>query len=242
MTFLLPALNEAPSIANCVIRCRNVLQKLLCEGEVIVVDNSSTDETAEIAAAAGARVVTAETRGYGAAISTGLLHVKTKYTIMADADGSYAFEDAERFYRALDDGYDLVVGNRFQGGIAPGAMPVLNRWLGNPVLSGVGRLLFRLPVKDLHCGLRGFRTESIVRLPVTSTGMEFASEMIIRSHQRRLKMTEVPTTLSVDDRKGPPHLRPWRDGWRHLKLMLRLFLDRRRVPPEAVGEMVEVRS
>jgi hypothetical protein len=173
-----------------------------------------------MAAALGARVVPVKERGYGAAILGGVAAARGAYIIMGDADDSYDFSALDPFVEKLRDGYELVMGNRFAGGIAPGAMPPLHRILGNPVLSFIGRLLFKLPVRDFHCGLRGFNTAAIRRLELVTSGMEFASEMVIRSGLESLRIAEVPTTLSVDGRSRAPHLKTWRDGWRHLKLLL----------------------
>ena len=190
------------------------------EGEVIVADNGSTDGSRELARAAGARVVPVEAKGYGSALMGGILAARGKYVVMGDADDSYDFSHVPRFLEKLRAGYDLVMGNRFLGGIQPGAMPALHRYLGNPVLSGIGRLFFHSPCGDFHCGLRGFSKEAIERLDLRTTGMEFASEMVVKATLHGLRIGEVPTTLSPDGRSRPPHLRSWRDGWRHLRFLL----------------------
>jgi hypothetical protein len=185
-----------------------------------VADNGSTDGSQVIARAEGARVVDVATRGYGAALIAGIEAARGKYVMMADADASYHFEHLPRFLPKLDEGFDLVMGNRFAGSIERGAMPPLHKYIGNPILSTIGRVFFSIPVRDFHCGLRAFRRDSILALNLRTTGMEFASEMVVKSSLAGLRMTEVPTTLSPDGRSRPPHLRSWRDGWRHLRFLL----------------------
>src|SRR5208283_2195791 len=189
-------------------------------GEVVVADNGSTDGSQRIATEEGARVVDVATRGYGAALIAGIEAARGKYVMMADADASYHFEHLPRFLPKLYEGYDLVMGNRFAGAIERGAMPPLHKYIGNPILSAVGRIFFSIPVRDFHCGLRAFRRDAILGLNLHTTGMEFASEMVVKSGLAGLRMTEVPTTLSPDGRSRPPHLRSWRDGWRHLRFLL----------------------
>jgi glycosyltransferase involved in cell wall biosynthesis len=220
LTILMPCLNEAETLAICVRQAAQAIHDSGLTGEVVVADNGSVDGSLEIAAAEGARVVNVSTRGYGAALIAGIESARGKYIMMADADASYHFEHLPRFLPKLDEGYDLVMGNRFAGGIEPGAMPPLHKYLGNPVLSAVGRIFFRIPVRDFHCGLRAFRRDSILKLNLRTTGMEFASEMVVKASLAGLRMTEVPTTLSPDGRSRPPHLRSWRDGWRHLRFLL----------------------
>jgi glycosyltransferase involved in cell wall biosynthesis len=220
LTILMPCLNEAETISVCVEKAMAYLKRANIKGEVLIADNGSTDGSQAMAAALGARVVPVKERGYGAAILGGVAAARGAYIIMGDADDSYDFSALDPFVEKLRDGYELVMGNRFAGGIAPGAMPPLHRILGNPVLSFIGRLLFKLPVRDFHCGLRGFNTAAIRRLELVTSGMEFASEMVIRSGLESLRIAEVPTTLSVDGRSRAPHLKTWRDGWRHLKLLL----------------------
>ena len=220
LTILMPCLNEAETLAICVRQAAQAIHNSGVRGEVVVADNGSVDGSLEIAAAEGARVVNAPTRGYGAALIAGIEAARGKYVMMADADASYHFEHLPRFLPKLDEGYDLVMGNRFAGGIEPGAMPPLHKYLGNPVLSTIGRVFFRIPVRDFHCGLRAFRRDSILKLNLRTTGMEFASEMVVKASLAGLRMTEVPTTLSPDGRSRPPHLRSWRDGWRHLRFLL----------------------
>ena len=225
VSILMPCLNEAETLAFCVRQAVAALRDNNISGEVIVADNGSTDGSQQIATAEGARVVDVPVRGYGAALIAGIEAARGKYILMADADASYHFEHLPRFLPKLDEGYDLVMGNRFSGSIEPGAMPPLHRYLGNPVLSSIGRIFFRIPVRDFHCGLRAFRRDPILALNLRTTGMEFASEMVVKSSLAGLRMTEVPTTLSPDGRSRPPHLRSWRDGWRHLRFLL-LFSPR----------------
>jgi glycosyltransferase involved in cell wall biosynthesis len=220
LTILMPCLNEAETLAICVRQAAQAIHDSGVRGEVVVADNGSVDGSLEIAAAEGARVVNVSTRGYGAALIAGIEAAHGKYIMMADADASYHFEHLPRFLPKLDEGYDLVMGNRFAGAIEPGAMPPLHRYLGNPVLSTIGRVFFRIPVRDFHCGLRAFRRDAILKLNLRTTGMEFASEMVVKASLAGLRMTEVPTTLSPDGRSRPPHLRSWRDGWRHLRFLL----------------------
>ena len=222
LTILMPCLDEAETIASCIDEARAFLERAGVGGEVLIADNGSTDGSIGIAEAHGARVVRVGTRGYGAALQEGIRAARGTYVIMGDADGSYDFAHLEPFVERLRGGSDLVVGNRFQGGIAPRAMPPLHRYLGNPVLSFIGRLLFTIPIGDFHCGLRGFRRDRMLELGLRTPGMEFASEMIVRASLREYAIAEVPTTLSPDGRSRPPHLRTWRDGWRHLRFLLLL--------------------
>ena len=220
LTVVMPCLNEAETVATCVAKARNFLESSGVSGEVVVADNGSTDGSQDLAAAAGARVVTVEARGYGNALRAGILAARGRYVIMGDADDSYDFTALQPFVDELRGGADLVMGNRFRGGIAPGAMPWLHRYLGNPVLSALGRRFFHTPVRDFHCGLRGFRRDAIAGLSLQSSGMEFASEMVVKATLAGLRVVEVPTTLSPDGRSRPPHLRSWSDGWRHLRFLL----------------------
>jgi glycosyltransferase involved in cell wall biosynthesis len=220
LTILMPCLNEAETLATCVRQAVAAIEASGVTGEVVVADNGSTDGSQEIARAEGARVVDVATRGYGAALIAGIEAARGKVVMMADADASYHFEHLPRFLPKLDEGYDLVMGNRFAGSIERGAMPPLHRYIGNPILSAAGRIFFSIPVRDFHCGLRAFRRDAILALNLRTTGMEFASEMVVKSSLAGLRMTEVPTTLSPDGRSRPPHLRSWRDGWRHLRFLL----------------------
>jgi glycosyltransferase involved in cell wall biosynthesis len=220
LTILMPCLNEAETIETCVRKAKNFLDSRGIRGEVVVADNGSTDGSQSLAEGCGARVVPIPVRGYGAALLGGIRAARGRYIVMGDADDSYDFTNLDPFFEKLREGFELVMGNRFLGGIKPSAMPPLHRYLGNPVLTGIGRLLFRSPCGDFHCGLRGFKRDSILALDLNSSGMEFASEMVVKATLRKLRLTEVPTTLSPDGRSRPPHLRSWRDGWRHLRFLL----------------------
>ncbi len=217
---VLPCLDEAETLATCVRKARASMEALGIAGEVVVADNGSTDGSQAIAVAEGARVVDVPVKGYGAALMGGIESALGEIVIMADADDSYDLENLGPFVDAVRGGAELVVGNRFQGGIAPGAMPRLHRYLGNPVLTFIGRLFFRSPSGDFHCGMRGFRRDAILGLGLRTTGMEFASEMVVKATLRKLRIAEVPTTLRPDGRTRPPHLRSWRDGWRHLRFLM----------------------
>ncbi len=220
VTIVMPCLNEAETVARCVEKALGGLRENGIRGEVVIADNGSNDGSQELARRAGARVVTVEKKGYGSALMGGIAAARGKYVVMGDADDSYDFGHVPRFLEKLRGGCDLVMGNRFLGGIRPGAMPPLHRYLGNPVLSGIGRMFFRSPCGDFHCGLRGFSKAAIERLDLRTTGMEFASEMIVKATLHGLRLGEVPTTLAPDGRSRPPHLRSWRDGWRHLRFLL----------------------
>lgn len=225
LTILMPCLNEARTVARCVERAVAFLRQSGIPGEVLVADNGSTDGSQRLAQDAGARVVVVPTRGYGAALAAGIQAAEGRYVVMGDSDESYDFSALDQFVQRLRAGADLVMGNRFRGGIAPGAMPLLHRYLGNPVLSLIGRVFFRIDVGDFHCGLRAFSRDRIRSLALVTTGMEFASEMVAKAALAGLRIEEVPTTLRPDNRQRPPHLRTWRDGWRHLLFML-LFCPR----------------
>jgi len=220
LTILMPCLNEAETLAICIDKAQGFLRRSGVEGEVLIADNGSTDGSQQIARDHGARVVDIPTKGYGSALIGGIQSARGTFVIMGDADDSYDFANLEAFVEELRKGHDLVMGNRFQGGIEPGAMPALHKYLGNPVLSWIGRLFFGATVGDFHCGLRGFRRDSILALRPTTTGMEFASEVVVKAYLGGLRMTEVPTTLKKDGRSRPPHLRSWHDGWRHLRFLL----------------------
>ncbi len=220
VTVLMPCLDEAATLAVCIAKAQRALAALGVPGEILIADNGSTDGSPAIARAHGARVVHVAQRGYGAALAAGIDAARGRWIIMADADDSYDLGGLAPFVRALQDGAELVMGNRFRGGIVPGAMPALHRYLGNPVLTGVGRVLFRSPCRDFHCGMRGFSRDAVRALALRTTGMEFASEMVVKATLHGLRITEVPTTLAPDGRGRPPHLRSWRDGWRHLRFLL----------------------
>lgn len=225
LSVVIPCLNEARTIAQCVREAMDALAANGIVGEVLVADNGSTDGSQDLAMAAGARVVPIAIKGYGNALRGGIAAARGRFILMGDADASYNFGHLPRFVERLRAGADLVMGNRFQGGIEPGAMPWKNRHIGNPVLSFIGRLFFRTPIGDFHCGLRAFSAEAYRRMDLRTTGMELASEMVIKSVLFGLRVEEVPTVLRKDGRDRPPHLRPWRDGWRHLRFML-LFSPR----------------
>ena len=219
----MPCLNEAGTIARCIEKAGLGLQRAGVPGEIVIADNGSTDGSQAIAKNLGARVVPVKEKGYGSALRGGIRAALGKWIIMADADGSYDFSEADRFAKKLREGFDLVVGCRLPAGggrILPGAMPWKNRWLGNPALSFIGRFFFKCPAHDFHCGMRGFTRAAFEKMELQTTGMEFASEMVIKATLRKFKISEVPITLHPDGRSRPPHLRPWRDGWRHLRFML----------------------
>src|SRR5262245_52078965 len=222
VSVVMPCLNEARTVGVCVAKAKRCLEQLGVRGEVIVADNGSTDGSQDLARAAGARVVPAERRGYGAALQAGIAAARGRFVIMGDADDSYDFSELGPFLDRLRTGDELVMGNRFKGGIRPGAMPWLHRFVGNPVLTGILNLFFRSPIRDAHCGLRGFRKDAYERLGLTTPGMEFASEMVVKACLHKQKISEVPIVLHPDGRDRPPHLRSFRDGWRHLRFLLLL--------------------
>jgi glycosyltransferase involved in cell wall biosynthesis len=216
----MPCLNESRTLRVCIEKAHRDLEAHGIAHEVVIADNGSTDGSQQIATDAGARVVPVSVKGYGGALMGGIQAAEGKYVIMGDSDDSYDFATIHPFVNKLREGHDLVMGNRFLGGIAKGAMPFLHKYLGNPVLTRIGRVLFRSPCKDFHCGLRGFDRQKILALDLRTTGMEFASEMIVKATLNNLRIAEIPTTLSVDGRDRRPHLRTWRDGWRHLRFLL----------------------
>ena len=220
VSVVIPCLNEAATLRSVIDKAWIGIGKTGLPGEVVVADNGSTDGSLEIAREAGARVVHIEERGYGSALIGGIAAAQGEYVVMGDADDTYDFSGLDTFVDELRNDHDLVMGNRFAGGIEEGAMPRLNRLIGNPILTAVGRMLFRTPISDFHCGLRAFRRDRILELGLTTPGMEFASEMVIKASLHGLRVTEVPTTLARDAEGREPHLRPWRDGWRHLRLLL----------------------
>jgi glycosyltransferase involved in cell wall biosynthesis len=220
LTILMPCLNEAETLAGCIEKARHFLDSEHIQGEILIADNGSTDGSQAIAVATGARLISVSQQGYGAALKSGIEAAQGQYVIMGDADGSYDFDQLMPFLQRLREGYSLVMGNRFQGGIMQGAMPFLNRYVGNPILSFIGRVFFKSYIGDFHCGLRGFQREALLSLDLQGDGMEFASEMVVKATLQKLSVTEVATHLYPDGRSRAPHLRPWRDGWRHLRLLL----------------------
>jgi glycosyltransferase involved in cell wall biosynthesis len=220
LTVLMPCLNESDTIARCVHKALQAMQQHGIKGEVVVADNGSTDGSQQLAIDGGSRVVPVATRGYGSALRGGIAAARGRFILMGDADDSYDFTQLPAFVDKLREGYDLVVGNRFKGGILPGAMPPLHRYLGNPVLTLIGRVFFKSPIGDFHCGLRAFRRDAIKQLQLRTLGMEFASEMVVKASIFGLRVAEIPTTLAPDGRNRAPHLRTWRDGWRHLRFLL----------------------
>jgi glycosyltransferase involved in cell wall biosynthesis len=220
LSIVMPCLNEVETLGTCIQKAKMFLLTNAVNGEIIVADNCSNDGSQSIAVEMGASLVNIEAKGYGAALIGGIAAARGEYIIMGDSDDSYDFSNLAPFLNKLREGYDLVMGNRFQGGIKPGAMSFLHRYIGNPVLSWLGRLFFKAPVGDFHCGLRGFRKSSIEKLHLQTMGMEFASEMIVKAVLFKLSIAEVPTVLWPDKRSHPSHLRTWRDGWRHLRFLL----------------------
>lgn len=220
LSIVMPCLNEAETLGICIKKAQWYLTQHNIVGEIVIADNGSTDGSQDIAVQMGARVVHVANKGYGSALKSGITAACGQYIIMGDADDSYDFTRLSPFIDKLRSGYDLVMGNRFKGGIKPGAMPPLHRYLGNPVLTWIGRLFFGSPCGDFHCGLRAFSKAAIEKLNLCTTGMEFASEMVVKASLHKMRIAEVPTTLSPDGRSRPPHLRSWRDGWRHLRFLL----------------------
>jgi glycosyltransferase involved in cell wall biosynthesis len=225
ISIVMPCLNEVETLATCIEKARRAIETEGLAAEIIVADNGSTDGSQDLARELDVRVVEVARKGYGSALIGGIDAARGKYVVMGDADDSYDFSAIKPLVDRLREGYDLVMGNRFAGGIEPGAMVWSHRWVGNPMLSAISRLFFHTPVGDMHCGLRGFRKDAYERLHLQATGMEFASEMVIKASLQRMRITEVAVTLSPDGRSRPPHLRTWRDGWRHLRFML-LFSPR----------------
>lgn len=220
LTILMPCLNESETLTACIEEANQFIRQQGIDAEILIADNGSADGSQDIARKLNARVVDVPEKGYGAALIAGIAAARGKFVVMGDSDNSYDFGDAAGMLQALRAGSDLVMGNRFAGGIQPGAMPFLHKYLGNPVLSFIGRLCFQTPIQDFHCGLRGFNRERILALKLQSSGMEFASEMVVRASISDYKISEVPVKLRKDGRSRPPHLRTWRDGWRHLKFLL----------------------
>ena len=225
VSIVMPCLNEVETLATCIRKAQEAIARHQLSAEIIIADNGSTDGSQAVAHGLGARVVDIKRKGYGSALIGGIDAAHGELVIMGDADDSYDFRSIGPLVEKLREGYDLVIGNRFAGGIEAGAMVWSHRWVGNPALTFISRVFFQTPVGDMHCGLRGFRKDAYQRLRLRATGMEFASEMVIKASMRRMKIAEVPVTLSPDGRSRPPHLRTWRDGWRHLRFML-LFSPR----------------
>lgn len=220
LTILMPCLNEEATLGKCIQKALRGIANNNIHAEVLIADNGSTDKSVAIAENLGARVVHVKNKGYGNALRAGIEAAKGKYIIMGDSDCSYDFEAIAPFVAKLREGFDLVMGNRFKGGIEKGAMPPLHQYLGNPVLSFIGRLFFTSKIGDFHCGLRGFNRQAIIDIELCTTGMEFSSEMVVKATLNNLKITEVPTVLHPDERNTPPHLNTWSDGWRHLRFLL----------------------
>jgi len=223
LSIVMPCLNEAETLASCIAKAKEGIRLSGASGEIVIADNGSTDGSQKIAADLGARVVDVKEKGYGNALRGGIQASQGKWIIMGDADDSYDFTESPKFLDQLQKGDDLVMGCRLPSGggkVLPGAMPWKNRWIGNPILTFIGRLLFKCPAHDFHCGLRGFSRDAFEKMDLQTTGMEFASEMVIKATLKKMRISEVPITLHPDGRSRPPHLKPWRDGWRHLRFML----------------------
>ncbi len=220
LSVVMPCLNEAETLAICIKKAQSFFEREQIAGEVVIADNGSTDGSQEIALQLNARVIDVPKKGYGSALIGGINAAQGTYVMMGDADDSYDFSNMMPYIVKLREGYDLVMGNRFKGGIKKGAMPFIHKYLGNPVLSFIGRLFFKSKIGDFHCGLRGFSKEAFKKMELKTTGMEFASEMIVKSSLKNLKIAEVPTILSPDGRTRPPHLNTWQDGWRHLRFLV----------------------
>lgn len=219
LSVVMPCLNEELTLETCIKKAQKSFADMDIEGEVIIADNGSTDSSVEIALSLGARVVHQPVKGYGAALYKGFEAAEGEIIIMADSDDSYDWSNIRPFVEKINEGYDLVMGNRFKGGIEPGAMPFLHKYLGNPVLSTISRIVYRVPVRDFHCGMRAFTKQAFMKMNLRTTGMEFATEMVANSAMQGLKIAEVPTKLYPDGRNRPPHLRSFRDGWRHLRFI-----------------------
>lgn len=217
---LMPCLNEAQTLPLCIAKIAQAFAELGIVGEIVVADNGSTDNSREIAASLGARVVLERRQGYGSALLAGIGQCQGQIIVMADADDSYDWSTLGDFVSKIDEGYDLVMGNRFLGGIEPNAMPPLHRYLGNPLLSTIARWLYKIPIGDFHCGMRAFTRAAAARMLLRTPGMEFATEMVVNAAQAGLRIAETPTRLYPDKRDRPPHLRSFRDGWRHLRFMI----------------------
>jgi glycosyltransferase involved in cell wall biosynthesis len=220
LSVVMPCLNERETLGACIRKAQAFFARSNVNGEVVIADNGSVDGSQQIATDCGARVIHVPEKGYGSALQAGIAASRGRYVVMGDSDDSYDFSSLDAILEKLRSGYDLVMGNRFKGGVLPGAMPPLHRYLGNPVLSGIGRLFFRSSIGDFHCGLRGFSRAAFDQMELRTKGMEFASEMVVKATLLRMRIAEVPVVLSPDGRSRPPHLRSWRDGWRHLRFLL----------------------
>ena len=220
LSIVMPCLNEAETLETCIKKTQSFFDTQKVDGEIIIADNGSTDSSVEIAKANNVIVVHARQKGYGSALKAGIESANGTYIIMGDADDSYDFSNLSPYLNKLREGYDLVMGNRFKGGIEKDAMPFLHKYLGNPVLSFIGRLFFKISIGDFHCGLRGFSIAAYKKMNLKTSGMEFASEMVVKSRLNNLSITEVPTTLKKDGRSRKPHLKTWSDGWRHLRFLM----------------------
>ena len=220
LTILMPCLNEEETLGTCIEKAHTFLKENGVSGEILIADNGSTDDSVRIAMEKGARVIHVSERGYGAALNAGCREAYGRFVIMGDSDDSYDFLHLMPFLEKLREGYDLVMGNRFKGGIERGAMPFLHRYIGNPILSMLGRLFYHSKIGDFHCGLRGYNRDRMRELNLKTTGMEYASEMVVKAEMNHYRITEVPTTLSPDGRTGAPHLRTFSDGWRHMRFLL----------------------
>ena len=220
VTAVMPCLNEERTLGGCIEKAQRAFREMGIVGEVVVADNGSTDRSVAIAESLGARVVHEPRKGYGSALMAGIADARGRVVVMADADDSYDWTSLGEFVKKMDEGYDLVMGNRFKGGIEPGAMPALHRYLGNPVLSTLARVMYGIPIADFHCGMRAFTREAFERMNPRTPGMEFATEMVINASHAGLRIAEIPTRLYPDKRDRAPHLRPFRDGWRNLRFML----------------------
>lgn len=224
VSIVMPCLNEQETLGICIEKAQGTLKRLGIQGEVVVADNGSTDNSVNIAERLKARVVHQSMRGYGIAYLTGITAAHGKYIIMGDSDDTYDFTDLERFITPLRNGCDMVIGNRFKGKILPGAMPWARRYIGNPILSGILRWFFDTPISDSHCGMRSFTADAYKRMSLQTTGMEFASEMVVKAVQENLRIHEIPITYYP--RAGESKLNAMRDAARHLRFMLKYKIFR----------------
>jgi hypothetical protein len=240
VTAVMPCLNEERTLGGCIEKAQRAFREMGIVGEVVVADNGSTDRSVAIAESLGARVVHEPRKGYGSALMAGIADARGRVVVMADADDSYDWTSLGEFVKKMDEGYDLVMGNRFKGGIEPGAMPALHRYLGNPVLSTLARVMYGIPIADFHCGMRAFTREAFERMNPRTPGMEFATEMVINASHAGLRIAEIPTRLYPDKRDRAPHLRSFRDGWRHLRFMLTYAPDWLYLMPGSILSLIGV--